>query len=52
MALAVNTGTLITWDQDALRRWQSRHRRAPSAQEQSASLNRLARMFPGKVQTQ
>lgn len=52
LTLAVNTGTLITYDRDALRRWKSRHRRPSSPQEQSASLNRLARMFPGKVQTQ
>jgi hypothetical protein len=52
MTLAVNAGTLITYDRDALRRWQSRHRRAPSRTEFSTTVNNLARLFPGKVQTQ
>lgn len=52
MTLAVNSGTLITYDRDALRRWQSRHRRVPSRSEFSATVNRLASLFPGKVQTQ
>lgn len=52
MTLAVNSGTLITYDRDALRRWQSRHRGAPSPSEFSATVSRLAGMFPGKVTTQ
>jgi hypothetical protein len=52
MTLAVNKGTVITYDQKALRRWQSRHRRAtPTPQSQNATLARLAQTFPGKVHT-
>ena len=50
LTLAVNTGTLITYDRDALRRWQSRHPRTPNPQEFRATVSRLASMFPGKVQ--
>lgn len=52
MTLAVNSGTVITYDRDALRRWQSRHRRVPTQSEFSATVNRLASLFPGKVTTQ
>jgi len=53
MTLAVNKGTLITYDQKALRRWQSRHRQTvtPTPEAQNATLARLAQTFPGKVQT-
>lgn len=49
--LAVNTGTLITYDRDALRRWQTRHRRSQTRSDFSSTVSRLAHMFPGKVQT-
>lgn len=52
MTLAVNKGTVITYDRDALRRWQSRHRRVPNRSEFSATVNRLASLFPGKVTIQ
>jgi predicted nucleic acid-binding protein len=52
MTLAVNAGTLITYDRDALRRWQSRHRRVQSPAEFSSTVNTLASLFPGKVTTQ
>ena len=51
LTLAVNTGTLITYDRDALRRWQSRHRRGQAPSDFTATVSRLASMFPGKVQT-
>ena len=50
MTLAVNTGTLITYDQKALRNWQSRHRRAQTPSDFRSTVSRLASMFPGKVQ--
>lgn len=49
--LAVNNGTLITYDRDALRKWQSRHRRPQAPSDFSSTVNRLARMFPEKVKT-
>lgn len=49
--LGVNAGTLITYDRDALRRWQSRHPRQQTPQDFSATANRLAQMFPQKVTT-
>jgi hypothetical protein len=51
MTVAVNTGTLITYNRDALRRWQSRHRRPQSASDSAATLSRLAALFPAKVKT-
>jgi len=51
LTLAVNTGTLITYDQKALRKWQSRHRRAQTPADFKSTVSRLATMFPGKVQT-
>ena len=51
MTLAVNAGTLITYDQSALRRWQARHRRTPSQSEFSATVNRLAALFPDQIKT-
>ena len=51
LTLAVNTGTLITYDQKALRRWQSRHRQTQTPSDFSSTVSRLATMFPGKVQT-
>lgn len=51
MTLAVNSGTLITYDREALRRWQSRHRRQQAPSEFSATVNRLARLFPEQVKS-
>jgi hypothetical protein len=52
MTLGVNTGTLITHDRDALRRWRARHRSTPDPSQFSATVNRLAARFPEKVKTQ
>lgn len=49
LTVAVNSGTLITYDREALRRWQSRHRRPQAPAEFTSTVNRLARMFPEKV---
>jgi hypothetical protein len=49
MTIAVNTGTAITYDPKALRRWQSRHRGPQTPQEFSNTVARLAGLFPGKV---
>jgi hypothetical protein len=51
LTLGVNAGTLITYDRDALRRWQSRHPRQQTPQDFSATADRLAQMFPKKVTT-
>lgn len=51
LTLAVNTGTAITYDRDALRRWQSRHRRQQHPSDFTATVNRLAQKFPSKVKT-
>lgn len=51
MTLAVNSGTLITYDPKYRSRWQSRKRRAQTAGDFRATADRLAAMFPGKVQT-
>jgi hypothetical protein len=51
MTLAVNAGTLITYDAKALRRWQSRHRSGQTPAQFRATVSRLAGLFPGKVQT-
>lgn len=49
--LAVNNGTLITYDRDALRKWQTRHRprREQTPADFTSTVNRLAQMFPSKV---
>jgi hypothetical protein len=49
ITLGVNTGTLITWNDAALRRWQSRRRGPQSSTEFTSTVHRLASMFPGKV---
>jgi hypothetical protein len=49
MVVAVNQGTATYYDRDALRRWQSRHRRVQSRSEFTQNLNTLASLFPGKV---
>jgi hypothetical protein len=49
MVVAVNQGTATYYDRDALRRWQSRHRRVQSPAEFSQTVNTLASLFPGKV---
>ena len=51
LTLGVNAGTLITYDREALRRWQSRHPRQQTPQDYTATANRLAQMFPQKVTT-
>ena len=51
MTLGVNAGTLITYDRDALRKWQSRHPRQQTPSDYRATADRLARMFPAKVKT-
>lgn len=53
LTLAVNNGTLITYDRDALRKWQSRHRprRQQSPADFTSTVNRLAQLFPEKVKT-
>lgn len=49
VTLGVNTGTLITYDRDALRSWRSRHPAPPDPQQFTATVGRLAARFPGKV---
>jgi hypothetical protein len=51
MVVAVNQGTATYYDRDALRRWQSRHRRVQTRAEFSQTVNTLASLFPGKVKT-
>ena len=51
LTLGVNTGTLITYDQAALRRWQARHRGPQTPAEFTSTVNKLAGMFPQKVKT-
>jgi hypothetical protein len=51
MVVAVNQGTATYYDRDALRRWQSRHRRVQTPAEFSQTVNTLASLFPGKVTT-
>jgi hypothetical protein len=51
MVVAVNQGTATYYDRDALRRWQSRHRRGQTPAEFSQTVNTLASLFPGKVTT-
>ena len=51
LTVGVNAGTLITYDREALRRWQSRHPRQQSPTDFRATADRLARMFPQKVTT-
>lgn len=51
LTLGVNAGTLITYDREALRRWQSRHPRQQTVTDYRATAERLARTFPAKVKT-
>lgn len=51
ITIGVNSGTLITYDREALRRWQSRHRRTQSRSDFTSTVSRLAQKFPDKVQT-
>jgi hypothetical protein len=51
MTLAVNAGTLITYDREALRRWRARHKPAPDPDAFKSTVNRLARLFPENVKT-
>jgi hypothetical protein len=51
MVVAVNQGTATYYDREALRRWQSRHRRGQTRAEFSQTVNTLASLFPGKVTT-
>jgi hypothetical protein len=51
LTLGVNTGTLITYDQKAMKRWQLRHRGPQSADEFTNTVNRLAARFPHKIKT-
>ena len=51
MTMAVNQGTVITHDANALRKWRARHRRPQGPSDFTSTVNRLARMFPAKVQT-
>jgi hypothetical protein len=47
--IGVNTGTLITYDQKALKRWQARHRGPQSTAQFVSTVNRLAARFPSKI---
>lgn len=50
ITLGVNSGTLITYDRDALRKWRSRHPSTPDPAAFTVTVNRLAAKFPGAVQ--